>query len=141
MQSDQEKRIEFAELTKEKRTIDARKKDINKRLGELEPQVLDGFERDKIRSINLSGLGTLHLRKEGWVRVVKKGKDATAAEKRRAIEALRSAGFEQYVEEGFNTQSLSAHFREITQDGEQLPAELEGAIRFDTSFKLGLRAG
>lgn len=141
---DHTKLREYAELTLRKRRLDDEKNDINKRLAVLEPQLLDQFEQARVKNMALSGVGTVYLQKEGWARIAKDGDDGSPEAKQRAkmraCAALREAGFGEYVEEGFNTQSLSAVLREMSRNGEDIPEELEGAIDFEPSFRLKVRA-
>jgi hypothetical protein len=80
---------EYARLTLRKRDLETEKRDINTRLAELEPKLLDQFEASETRSLSIAGLGTVHLRREGWARICKDGEKVTEAERQRALDALR----------------------------------------------------
>lgn len=139
---DHEMLEEFASLKLRVRELDAEKRDLNQRISRLEPRLLEQFEETGTRNIGVAGVGTVFLNRTGWARVKKAGEKTTEAEKRRAIEALKAAGLEQYIGEDFSISKISALFREMDKAGESLPPELDGAIEFDTGYELKvLKAG
>lgn len=132
---------EYADLELEKRRISDREKEINKRMRELKPRLLDALDRGGVRNVPIAGLATVGLRRSGWARVVKDNparEKATEAEKRRAIAALKEAGLDDLVTEGFNTHTVSALFRRWDEAGQDPPPELAGAIEFDVEYELSV---
>lgn len=124
----------FADLTLEKRKISAREREINAELRELEERILERWEAEGLRGVPLTS-GRLSLRKEGFVRVARAGDEATTEEKAAAAEALKAAGYERYVTEGFNSRSVSKLAREEHWDRD-LPPELEGKLTFEPEYKV-----
>lgn len=132
-----EKERKFVDLTFEKRDISAREKEINSELRQLNDEIRDQWEEQQKTSSGLVD-ANLHLKKEGFVKVVREGDKATAEEKQRACDALVAAGHEEYVERGFNSQSVSSLAREEHWD-QELPEELKGALTFEPEWKLSVR--
>ena len=132
-----EKERKFVDLTFEKRDISAREKKINAELRDLNEDIRDTWEAEGKTSSGLVD-ANLHLKKEGFVKVVRQGEKPTAEEKQRACDALIAAGHPEFVERGFNSQSVSALAREQHWD-QDLPEELKGAISFEPEWKLSVR--
>ena len=132
---------EYGRLTLRKRQIESEKSDINKRLAALQPKILADFEREGVPRQPIAGIGTVSLKRAGWVRYVREdGEEITEEHKRRVLQALKDAGLGEYVKEGFNSQSLSAYFRDLVREGGDPPPELDGLLEFDEYFELAFTA-
>lgn len=73
---------------------------------------------DKVSITDGSGM-ILYIQPQIWAKV---------EDKQKAIQALRDAGLGELVEEGFNSQRLSAYLRELVRDNIPLPKQFEGVI-------------
>ena len=55
------------------------------------------------------------------------------------IEALKQADLGMYFEEKIKSQALNSFFKELVEEGSQIPKELEGVFRPLEVFKMGSR--
>lgn len=124
---------EYAALQNEKGGLKDRLAAIDARLADLEPTVLDWFQRNGVDRVRVDDR-TLSLRRELWAGRAE-GVDTAAA-----CAALVAAGLPEFAEPRVNTQSLSALLREREKSGEPaVPPELEGVIVANEVFKIGSR--
>lgn len=131
---------EFAELQARKAELNEEIDAINERCGELKPKILEEFEREGVPRLPIAGLGTVHLHRTGWARVVAAGGGKpTKQDKAAAREALRACGMGEFVQESYNTQTVSAWMREMAREGEDLPPELDGKLRYEEEFDVRFR--
>ena len=86
--------------------------------GLIEHMLSEGIDKISIRDRKYPGL-TLFIRTDIWEGHTTKDE---------AIQALKDAGLGDMVQEGFNSQRLSAYIRELDRDNKPLPAEFEGII-------------
>lgn len=132
----------FVQITTRKRDLESEVNLLKKQLAPLEAQLLDEYAQEGVRSKATTDGATVYLNRKIWARAGDGGKPA-------ACIALRNAGLGAFIEEGFNTNSLSAHFRELAKTREAegapltdvadlLPEELRGAIHLTEDHKLGL---
>lgn len=84
----------------------------------------EGFDKVSIR--DGSGM-IIYIHTQLW---------AKCPDKLKAIQALRDAGLGYMVEEGFNSNRLSAYLRELAQENKDLPKEFEGVISSSPVQKL-----
>lgn len=110
---------EFIELNNEKRRIDARKREIETRLSQIEDEVrhtlIEMGDEDNPGSMKLAG-STIYLARELWARPKDGDREATAT-------ALKAAGLDYMVKEDFNIQTLSAWVREVKGKGADASAD------------------
>lgn len=100
---------EFAELSKEKKRLEAELAKVKERLVEIEPYLLDIWSRDGVNRITISGI-TLYMHSQLWAVV------AEGCTKEDAIAGLKEAGLGDFVAENYNSNTLSAHFRELAKN-------------------------
>jgi hypothetical protein len=125
---------EFILLTQRKQQLESDLSVIKKELDEMEPKILEHFEKHGIQRITQDGL-TVYLSRSLWA-----GKDE-GVENDEAIEALNTAGLGMFAEPRINVSSLSRYFRDLEENGEPFPKCLEGKIRLIEKFKLGAKNG
>lgn len=141
----------LAELTREKREISKREKEINGKIRELEIKLKARWEQESCRGVPLSGIAptlveteppvdaTLSLEKQGFIKIVAPGADGndeSKAQVKAAIcQALKDLNFGEYVTEGYNSRSVSSLAKEDHWDRD-MPPELEGLIAFEPSYKI-----
>lgn len=125
------------DLTFEKRGIKAREKEINKEIAELEERIKERWAAEGTGSLNSLPNADLSLRREGFVKLVGEADsdEAKAARKAAVCEALKAAGYEGYVTEGYNSRSLSSLAKDEHWDRD-LPPDLEGLLTFETEHKI-----
>jgi hypothetical protein len=125
---------QFAELQRRKGEVKAELDDIDRKLERLQPQLLEEFSKTGIPRIPVDGY-TVYLHRDLRARVPE------GASKEEACEALKAAGHGIYVEPGFNHNSVSALFRELDKNGEEIPSELKGKLEPVEIFTVRARRG
>jgi hypothetical protein len=126
---------EFLDLDEEKRTLEARLKQVKARLEELEPQVVREFEAEGVSKITVRGR-TVYLQRELSPKL---GEGFTTED---AVEALKSGGFSDLVKESYNYQTIKAFFKERESQGEEpIPDELQGVFTFNEIYRARTRKG
>jgi len=128
-----DKRIlaKFVKLDNEKRELKLKLDGVTKKLEETQQKLLQRFEVEGIQSIKV-GKTTVYLHRQLWATV--KGGD-----RERACEALAAAGLGEYVSANFNTNQVSAYFRELEESNERIPEGLEAAFNVAETFKVRSR--
>ena len=135
-------RDQYIDLVVRKRTLETEINQLKRQIAPLEEALIDELVEhgDRRTAVNQDGWSA-HLIRKIWARPTQ--------DKPAACHALREAGLGDFVEEGFNTNSLSAHFREIAKQyiaehghgaslDDLLPEPLRGAIALTEDTKLGL---
>lgn len=135
------KEREYLALHNEKKANEARNKEINKDLEKLNEEIREAWAADGLKNCPLDGQ-LLFLKKEGWVKVVGLGEEENeerkAEIKARAIAALKESGYEAFVAEAYNSQSISAVAREEHWDKE-MPEGLEEIFEFEPDYKVAVK--
>ena len=125
---------EFILLNARRLDLEAKLEDTKKRLHEIERGLLDTFAEAGIQRITRDGT-TIYLHRQLWV----KAKDGDYD---RACTILRALGLEDMVQARFNSQTVSAYFREMDPEMvEALPAAVHEALAFDEVFHIRTRKG
>lgn len=136
---------EFVELTMRKRDLERQLRAVKEQIEPLAAQLLDEFSSEGVSGKRHEGTGRMvSISRKVWAR-------AADGDKPAACEALKDAGLGDYVQEGFNTNSLSAYFREqwdqyVAQHGTGtdpavvLPQPLRGRIELTCDTTLTVRA-
>lgn len=135
---------DYAELTLEKRRLEAEANELSKQCAELEEQLLEQFSEDGVQNLKLDGIGTLYISSKLWAGAAKVEDEQgnEISDKQVTCDALKAAGLGVFVSEGFNVQTLSAWLREQPTDelGDPiLPEELVGKMSVTRRFNLGVR--
>lgn len=123
---------EYAALTKEKGELNAALNGVTRRMGELEPTVLDYFAQHGVNQVRVEGV-TLYPLRQQFARMKPDTDRDTASQ------ALRDAGLGDYVSETFNLNSLSAFFREAERNGEELHPAVHAAFDVIDKWRVGAR--
>jgi hypothetical protein len=120
---------ELVALKREAEGIEERMAVIDKRRKQIEAFLLDQFaNHPELKRLSVDGR-TVYLRRQLW---------AGAPDKAAAHEALIAAGLGEYATKGFNTNSVSALYREWERDGIAPPPELAGVITTGERFSIGV---
>lgn len=104
---------EYARLTLRDRRLKAERSTIAKRLRELEEPILEQMAESGQSAFKHDGTGkTISRDDKLWAKYRYMGEKPSDEERRLAGDVLINAGLDQYVVPGFNSNSVSAHFRE-----------------------------
>lgn len=135
---------QIVDLTEIKRELEKQLKAVKRSLEPRHAEMLDTFAQRGETSARHAESGKLvYVNRQIWARA--------DGEKADACEALRAAGLEAFVSEGFNTHSLSGYFREkrdeleaegtpVTDVEALLPDELRGQIALTEDLTIGVRS-
>jgi hypothetical protein len=120
---------EFASLKREIDRVEERLKALKRRRMELEELLIPWFEQEGVQNVNIDGV-TVYLHRMLWARPKEGDRDAAVA----ALRAYDPA----YITIGFNTNAVSALFRELEESDDGVPAAL--AAGFDLTPTFSIRA-
>jgi hypothetical protein len=137
---------QFVTLSDRKQDLERDLRGVKDDLGTLEQQLLDEFATEGVSSKRHTASGKLvHITRRIWARA--------AAGKADAAQALRAHGGElaEFVELGFNTQSLSSYFSEqakrraddhdpVTNLAQLVPVDLQSFIELTDTHSLRVRS-
>ena len=129
--------IKYAKLTAKKRELQSMLKEIDQLLTSYREALLAQFGEDGIQSLKVDVDGkktSVFVRKTIWA-------NAVDGDVPRAVKALKLAGLGHLVEEKFNTHTLSAWLREQIDMQNEIPPQLEGAIKITEKYDLGVVKG
>lgn len=131
----------YKDLSLEKKAKAKRIKEIGAEMETLGAKLLEQWEVEGVKNLPLDGQ-LLYLQKDGYVKLKQRdpeGSDEHNAEvKAAAIAALKSAGYELYVKEDYNSKTVSSLAREEHWDVE-MPPELEEHFDFDPHYKIAVK--
>jgi hypothetical protein len=133
---------DFARLTRAKRELLEQVKQIEAKLDVLDYQLREYLGLGAYKRVNVEGF-TIYLRRQIYAR----HKDwATTGQ---VVEALKSSGMQQFVKEQYNSNSLSAHVRQledryasdlksgrIKSIAERLPPELANVLNVEPTYSV-----
>ena len=129
MNTDELKR--FVALEERRKQLEAEVETIKAESSELETRLLPQFEQSGTERIAIDGR-TVYVERKLWA----KAKDG---DKPSVCKALKRCRLGDYVEETFNTNSLSAYVRELDREGKQLSPALAAVLEISEIFKLRTR--
>ena len=129
MNTDEMKR--FVALEEQRHQLEAEIDTIKAEAAELEGRLLPQFEQSGTERIAIDGR-TVYVERKLWA----KAKDG---DKPSVCKALKRCRLGDYVEETFNTNSLSAYVRELDREGKKLSAALATVLDISEVFKLRTR--
>jgi hypothetical protein len=121
----------FVALEERRRQLETEVDSIKTEAAELESRLLPQFEQSGTERIAIDGR-TVYVERKLWA----KAKDG---DKAAVCKALRRARLGDYVEETFNTNSLSAYVRELDREERPLPSSLRDVLEVSEVFKLRTR--
>lgn len=119
------------DLTLRKRELDAESRKVGEVIDQIERELLDAWIDAGRQSERIDGV-TVYIAKRTW---------ATAREGNRqaVVAALESLGMADMVT--FNTQTLSAWFKERAEAGEEVPQTLAEVVSLEDRYSLNVRKG
>jgi len=119
----------FVEQTKWKKELEENLKIVKAKLASIEPVLMDNFVEDGLTSAKIDGLN-VYIHKQIW---------AKYDDKEKAIAVLKTTGYNEYVSETFNTQSVSSLLRELDAEGKNPDDIFAGVITKNEVFSLRTR--
>jgi len=123
---------EYVRLRRRQAEADAQAAAVKQQADELEQRLLEEFAQDGVQNMNVEGT-TVYVHRSLNASV------DPAYEREQVIERLRDAGLDHFVRDSYNSQTLSAWFRDLDREGEPLPPSLEGVIVPFERFSLRTR--
>jgi len=124
---------EFASLKVERDRLEGALLLVKERMAQIEPILLDFFANNDMQSIKLGGV-IVYVQRQIFA-------SAADGDKARAVRALRTAGLKELVQTGFNTNSISALFREWERDGVEPHPSIRKAFNVTEQFRIRARKG
>lgn len=121
----------FIALEERRRQLETEIDAIKAEAAQLEQMLLPEFERSGLEKVSIDGR-TVYLERKLWA----KAKDG---DKAAVCKALKRAHLGDFVEETFNTNSLSAYVRELDREERSLPPSLRDVLEISEVFKLRTR--
>jgi hypothetical protein len=122
---------EFASLKVKRDELEAGLDVVKARMAQIEPVLLDFFANHDMQSIKLGGV-VVYVQRQIFA-------SAADGNKVRAVRALRTAGLKELVQTGYNTNSISALFREMERDGVEPHPALRTAFSIVEKFSVRAR--
>ena len=122
----------YVALEERRRKLEAEIDTIKAEVAELEQRLLPQFEQGGLQRVSIDGR-TVYIERKLWARA----KDGNKAA---VCKALKRCHLGDYVEETFNTNSLSAYIRELDREGRPLPPSLAVVLDVSEVFKLRTRS-
>lgn len=129
MNTDELKR--FVSLEERRRQLEAEIDTIKAEASELEGRLLPQFEQAGMERVSIDGR-TVYIERKLWAK-------AKEGDKPAVCKALKRCRLGDYVEETFNTNSLSAYVRELDREGRKMPPSLAAVLEVSEVFKLRTR--
>jgi sigma54-dependent transcription regulator len=120
---------EYAELTEQRRKLEAEVKRLATDLAAREEVLLEEFAKAGIQNIKTSAGQTVYLNREIFAKLV--------GDHEEALDAFREAGLGDLVKESVNSQTLRAYVREMD---EVLPEGLQPYIDVTEVFRMRMRS-
>lgn len=110
-----------------KKKLQAKLKQIETKLEKESTILLDHLADLEVDKVSLKGGITLFTKTTVW---------AKYKDKQSAVNAIREAGEEWMISEGFNSITLSSFLRELDKTGQKLPEEFKGVIEANPKTNL-----
>ena len=120
---------EFADLTEQRRKLEAEVKKLATDLAAREEKLVEGFAEAGIQNIKTSTGQTIYLNREIFAKLV--------GDQKKAYTAFRRAGLGDFVKETVNANTLRAWVREMD---EVLPKGLQPYIDVTEVFRMRMRS-
>lgn len=116
---------ELARTTLRKRVLESEIRRANKRIEDLKTYVVEDLTEQGVSSVKHAATGaTLRITRKVWAKVCRSGEKVSDEEKAAAARGLVDAGLGDYVQPGFNTNTISAHFRELIKEHDAIQQSL-----------------
>jgi hypothetical protein len=121
----------FVALEDRRKQLEAEVDSIKAETAELEERLLPQFEQGGFEKISIDGR-TVYIERKLWAK-------AKNGDKSAVCRVLKRCRLGDYVEETFNTNSLSAYVRELDREERPLSPSLAAVLEVSEVFKLRTR--
>ena len=121
----------FVALEEQRHQLEAEIDTIKAESAELEGRLLPQFEQSGMERVAIDGR-TVYVERKLWA----KAKDG---DKPAVCKALKRCRLGDYVEETFNSNSLSAYVRELDREERKMPPSLAAVLDVSEVYKLRTR--
>jgi hypothetical protein len=121
---------DFAALVSEKKRLEVKLRQVKEWIAEAQEPLLEYLAENGLRSIKTDDGRTTYIHRAVYV-------GAKETDYDRACAAFEAAGLGEFVQQRFNSNTVSAWYREATADGSKIPAELEAVL--DVTERITLR--
>jgi len=118
----------YVRLYKDKQNFEEKLKNIKKQLLEKEQFLIENLTDNEMSKISIAGK-TIYTKINVYA-VIKNRADA--------ISVLKNTGYEDFVKEGINSQSVSKLVRDLIEENGALPDGFGDVITKGSSMKLGI---
>lgn len=119
------------ELDAKKKALEAEIKEITEEFKSLEEALIEVMEANDLPQMKIGGS----------MCYVNPRRFAMISNKAEAIKILKSSGYNDFIQEGYNTNSISKLCRDLADDNDgELPPEFGDVIRLGETKKLGIKA-
>lgn len=120
--------IEYVDLHNEKKDLEEKLADVKAAMAKKEKFLKDALVDNQMEKISIAG-------KTCYTKV---NRFAVIKDKKEAIEVLKEAGFEEFVAENYNTQSISKLVRDQMDENGRLPDAFGDVITMGKSVVIGV---
>ena len=120
---------EFADLTEQRRKLEAEVKKLATDLAAREERLVEEFGQAGIQNIKTAAGQTVYLNREVFAKLI--------GDHKKALTAFRRAGLADFVKETVNAQTLRAYVREMD---EVLPKGLQPYVDITEVFRMRMRS-
>ena len=110
---------DFVQMSRDKKDLEAKLDKLKKEMQKKMKFLIDNLQSNDMDSVKIAGKNC-YIHKT-TVAVIKNRSDA--------IDVLRKAGYEDYVKEGINNQSVSKLVRDLLEEKGSLPTEFGDTIK------------
>ena len=132
----QSKITNFIKLLKEKKELAKDVKNNQEQIDFIEPEIRNHFADNAIEKITQNGL-TIFVKRQIFAQKCEVNDIPVSNEE--CIEALRQADLGMYFEEKIKSQALNSFFKELVEEGTQIPLKLRGIFKAREVFRMGSR--
>lgn len=107
----------YIELDKKKKALTTELDETTQEMKRIQEALIENLELNEMSKIQIAGK-TCYIKNSTY---------AVISSKEQAIDILKSAGYDDYIKEGYNTNSISKLIRDLLEEDGELP-ELFGDI-------------
>ena len=133
MPIDQKAWTDYAELAQRKRALEHELREVRAQMNTTQEPLLDHLAEQGVRSIKLDDGSSVYIHRAVYV-------GAKDTDYDRACTAFADAGLGEFVLRRFNTNTVSAWYREATAEGSSIPRALEDVLDVNERITLRVRS-
>ena len=124
---------DFASLAQRKRALEQELREVKAQITTTQEPLLEHLAEQGMRSIKLDDGSTVYIHRAVYV-------GAKDTDYNRACTAFADAGLGEFVLRRFNTNTVSAWYREATAEGSSIPRALEDVLDVNERISLRVRS-